>query len=479
MNKPGFSTMACIVLLFSAATVLVSPAQTSFKTLVNFDGTTNANPEYMTLVQGLDGNFYGTTGWPPACSVPCGTIFKITVAGTLTTLDYFPAPSGHGPDDPLFGLTLAMDGNFYGTSYGGGDSYIDMCRLVGCGTIFKVTPAGTLTLLHKLDVSGSEGINPFAGLIQAVDGDLYGEVTSNIFKITRDGSLTVLNSIEDGDGFIPQGGLVQAADGNFYGTTVEGGTNSLGAVFKITAAGTLTSLHSFDGADGASPYAGLVQGTDGNFYGTTASGGANGLGTVFKMTPEGALTTLHSFDGTGDGSNPATALLQATDGNLYGTTAGNGLALTAGSCSYLFSGACSKNECGTVFKITPAGTLTTLHSFDITDGANSLGGLMQAIQQLSGVDFGFPGRSRDRQPNGELYDFRTGVELGGSHCCISLRLRHLKSGARSLICEGLKQARAFRLRRKPKHFRSHVSQYDSCRNIAISLRSASGSCQGF
>jgi uncharacterized repeat protein (TIGR03803 family) len=175
-------------------------------------------------------------------------------------------------------------------------------------------------------------------------------------------TLYAFNSI---DGAYPNG-LVQATDGNFYGTTSEGGYSGYGNVFKITPEGVLTTLHDFDFTDGAEPN-GLVQATDGNFYGTTSEGGAQssancleGCGTVFKITPEGALTTLHKFDFT-DGAFPSAALVQATDGNFYGTTGGGGV-----------------NRYGTVFKITPEGALTTLHRFDGTDGAFPSAALVQA-----------------------------------------------------------------------------------------------------
>ena len=147
--------------------------------------------------------------------------------------------------------------------------------------------------------------------------------------------------------------------GNFYGVSA-GGAHGGGTVFKITPAGTLTTLYSFcaqaNCADGSGP-SGLVQATDGNFYGTTGGGGASddcsgGCGTAFKITPTGKLTTLHSFD-SAEGSG-ASGLVQATDGNFYGTTGGGG---ASGS--------------GTVFKITPAGELTTLHSFDLFDISHS------------------------------------------------------------------------------------------------------------
>ncbi len=129
----------------------------------------------------------------------------------------------------------------------------------------------------------------------------------------------------------------------------------------------LTTLHSFAGPsnEGAFPSAELVQGSDGNFYGTTAWGGASGncsypdasgCGTVFKITPNGALYTLHSFNGE-DGAAPLAGLVQATDGNFYGTTNKGG---ASGNCSYPFA-----SGCGTVFKITPSGALTTLHSFEL------------------------------------------------------------------------------------------------------------------
>jgi uncharacterized repeat protein (TIGR03803 family) len=153
--------------------------------------------------------------------------------------------------------------------------------------------------------------------------------------------------------------VIQANDGALYGTTFGGGTG-YGTIFKITTNGTLTTLHSFDYSDGGIPYGGLVQATDGNFYGTTINGGNNGLGTVFKITATGRLTSLHSFNSV-DGANPSAALIQASDGNFYGTTESGG---TGGYD-------------GTVFKITSGGTLTTLHDFDITDGEFPDGGLVQ------------------------------------------------------------------------------------------------------
>jgi uncharacterized repeat protein (TIGR03803 family) len=171
--------------------------------------------------------------------------------------------------------------------------------------------------------------------------------------------LTKLHSFDGMDGFSPEAGLIQGTDGKFYGTTGEGGAHNDGAIFSITASGTLTTLHSFDVADGAYPYAGLVQGTNGKFYGTAYEGGANGFGTVFSITASGTLTTLHIFHGA-DGAYPE-ALIRGTNGKFYGTTVGGGANHDCGSDN--------NYSCGTVFSITPAGALTTLHSFDGADGA--------------------------------------------------------------------------------------------------------------
>ena len=175
--------------------------------------------------------------------------------------------------------------------------------------------------------------------------------------------VTTLASLSQAVGCLPSAPLIQANDGNFYGTTPKcGGTYpGLGTIFKVTPTGTLTALHSFTGADGELCYAGLVQGKDGNLYGTTSFGGGNSAysGTVFTISLSGTLTTLHSFDGS-DGSGADAALIQANDGNFYGTTSG-------------FGG----NNLGNVFKITPSGALTVLHSFDGADGQLSYAPLVQ------------------------------------------------------------------------------------------------------
>src|ERR1035438_801600 len=288
----------------------------TFTTLANFNGTNDgAGPS--SLVQGMDGNFYGTTGNRGANGY--GTVFKITPGGTLTTLHSFNSTDGAYP---LAGLVQGINGNFYGTTSLGGAYNCGAYNQ--CGTIFKITPGGTLTTLHSFN--STDGYYPVGGLVQGLNGNFYGTTSSGgannygtVFKITPGGALTTLHSFNSTDGANTWAGLVQGLNGNFYGTTQQGGTSNLGTVFNITPGGTLTTLHSFNSTDGAYPLAGLVQGLNGNFYGTTSSGGANNYGTVFKITPGGTLTTLHSFNST-DGYSPSAGLVLATNGSFYGTT---------------------------------------------------------------------------------------------------------------------------------------------------------------
>jgi uncharacterized repeat protein (TIGR03803 family) len=368
LGKLSWGRRAYAVFALCATTAIVLPAQT-LTTVFSFDGTDGAYP-WAGLVQATNGDFYGTTldggaNTNKACIANCGTVFKITPGGTLTTLHSFCSESNCTDGCiPYAALVQATDGDFYGTTQ-------DCAN--GDGTLFKITPSGTLTTLYSFcsESNCTDGSAPSAVLIQAIDGNLYGTTSfggancatcGTVFKITPSGTLTTLLSFDGADGEDPTDGLVQGPNGDFYGTTYIGGAYGDGTVFKITPEGTLTTLVSFDGTNGSSPVAGLVQTTNGDLYGTTQFGGAYGGGTVFKITPSGTLTTLHSFHGGTDGANPdAGGLVQGTDGDFYGTTSGGG---AYGD--------------GTVFKITPEGTLTTLISFDGTDGSDPIAGLVQA-----------------------------------------------------------------------------------------------------
>lgn len=360
MKKLSPATTLSLALAFCTMTAVFSSAQ-NLMTIANFTGGNGYNPQ-ASLVQGTDGNFYGTTSQSAG-----GTVFRVTSAGTLTTLHKFCLGSSCVDGaTPLAGLIQATNGIFYGTTslfgaYGGGTLFqmtsegdltvlYSFCAQAGCadgstpkapllqaangnlygttsqgglnnaGTVFEITPTGTLTTIYNFcSVAGcADGSDPGAALIQATNGDFYGTTDSGtIFKLTPGGVLTTLSSIGINFG-LTFGSLLQAADGNFYGAAP--GDNNYGSVFEMSQSGTLTTLHSFTGTNGVNPVAGLVQGNDGNFYGITVGGGSGiGEGTVFRITPTGTLTTLVNFN-QANGAFPEAALIQGTDGNLYGTT---------------------------------------------------------------------------------------------------------------------------------------------------------------
>jgi uncharacterized repeat protein (TIGR03803 family) len=367
------------LLLLCLAITTASPAQT-FTTLAKFDGT-NGNGPVGPLVQGFDGNLYATTTYGGPYTE--GTVYRITPQGTLTTIHVF-CSQFYAPDgcQPYAGLVQARDGNLYGTTEGGGT---DASPSAG-GTIFKITPQGTLKPLHEFCslANCADGASPWAGLIQATNGNFYGVTIGggahnqgSIFGITSAGVLTTLHSFcaqtNCADGFGSDSALLQATDGNLYGTTAFGGAHGKGEVFKLTLSGTFQVLYSFcaqaNCSDGATPSAALIQASDGNFYGTSLAGGnSSNAGTVFKITPQGVLTTVYNFcslASCADGSGPCAALVQATDGNFYGTTDSGG----------------TYNR-GTLFQITPAGTLKTLHSF------SSIGHVEGLVQATDGNFYG-------------------------------------------------------------------------------------------
>jgi len=414
----SLAKIVCILFLFCAATAIVSPAQklTTLYTFCAEDNCADGDLPSAPLVQGSDGNFYGTTsegGTGNSCSSGggCGTVFKMSPSGALTTIYSFCSQPNCADGHLSFSeLAQGADGNFYGTTAWGG-RYGGLCSTLGCGTVFKITPSGTLTTLYTFcsQQNCTDGAVPHGGLVQGTDGNLYGTTGAGgvsdicvyeggcgtVFKITPNGTLTTLYSFNGDDGTAPYGRLVLGTDGNYYGITNVGGANDkceyengCGTVFKITPSGTLTTLYSFcsqlNCTDGYEPVNGLAQGADGNFYGTTPHGGTypsqcgDGCGTVFKITGSGTLTTLYSFcsqPNCTDGNSPYGALLQATDGGLYGTALYGGI----------YSGPCNYFGCGTVFKITPNGTLTTLYTFcaqpNCADGAAPLGRLVQGTDR--------------------------------------------------------------------------------------------------
>jgi uncharacterized repeat protein (TIGR03803 family) len=359
--------MAHIVLLLCA--VAVSTSAQTFTTLANFDLIDGADPGNGFLAQGFNGNLYGTTFTSIETSYGgAGVAFEITTAGSLTVVYAFCSQPNCADGSLLFSnLIQATDENLYGTTNEGGAN--------GKGTVFKLTPGGALTTIYSFcsQPSCSDGEDPEAQLLEAADGSFYGGTFSGgahqygtIFRVTPEGVLTTLYSFCSlpgcADGDSPIAGLIQGRDGNLYGTTYYCGGYVCGTVFKITPSGTFTTLSS---NVGGAPYSSLTEVASGDFYGTTLDGGPGNLGTAFKITPGGAVTTLHNFDGA-DGSEPL-GLIQATDGNFYGTTIGGGNS----NCDY---GA----GCGTIFKMSASGTVTTLEKFDGFNGAFPVAGLIQA-----------------------------------------------------------------------------------------------------
>jgi uncharacterized repeat protein (TIGR03803 family) len=351
----------------------------TYTVLHSFAGGTKdgANP-FAGLVLDSAGNLYGTTqhgGASGNCgSAGCGTIFKLTPARKFTLLHSF---TGQPADGAIPGARLITDpaGNFYGTTEAGGAS--------GNGTVFKLSPTGVETVLHSFAGWPTDGTDPEASLILDLAGNLYGTTrfggTTNtcgtggcgtIFKVAPDGTETVLYSFPGPpEGKEPLAGLILDSAGNLYGTTSAGGTLENGNVFMLAPNGTETVLHSFAGhpTDGYFPRGNLIQDSAGNFYGTTGGGGASnncgadGCGTVYKLTSAGIESVRHSFAGPPkDGIAPYAGLLQNPAGNLYGTTDGGGTSKNCGSVG-----------CGTIFKLTPTGTEIVLHNFagHPTDGS--------------------------------------------------------------------------------------------------------------
>ncbi|HEX3819956.1 MAG TPA: choice-of-anchor tandem repeat GloVer-containing protein [Candidatus Sulfotelmatobacter sp.] len=362
-------TRILILTLLLGGFSLSAAAQSSFTTLVTFEGT-NGNGPFAPLIQGSDGNFYGTTCCGGATGY--GVVFQVNSVGTLNVLYNFCSQANCADgESPWGGLVQAQDGSFYGTTlYGGANN---------CGTVFNLTSTGTLTTVVNFDCNSSTGGYPYAGLLLGKDGNLYGSTSysavngSTVFRLTLNGELTVLHTFcqysdNCSDGLGAASVLVQDANGTLYGSTQSGGgPNGSGTVFKITPDGTETVLHSFcidsNCSDGARPNAVLL-GSDGNIYGTTYGGGNDFAGTVFTISSVGQFNTLYQFSPqsqTGDvhPSNPYAGLIQATDGNFYGTT-------------YV-----SNTSAGTAYSITPAGVLTLLHNFASTEGEFPQSSLIQ------------------------------------------------------------------------------------------------------
>ncbi len=357
------------------------------------------------LVLGPDGNYYGTASDGGAFGG--GTVFKLTPAGELSPLVSFSYEEGN----PSESLIVGSDGNLYGTTAGAFAGTPN-----STGTIFRVTLAGQLTVLATFANTSNPVVAP-QKLMESNDGNFYGTTAAGgaqkkgqVFRLTKDGTLTILADFTGTNGASPQAGLIEAADGNLYGTTSNGGTYNNGTVFRVTKAGVITLLASFggDASIGDFPQAELTQGPDGNLYGVTSSRGANFGGAVFRITLGGTLTGLAPLPQ----NNVATPspLVLGDDGNFYGTTvndyyrvslAGNltvltnfpsafegrqpeGALLKVGNGEFLGTtssgGTIGRNEFGTIHRLTEQGTVTPVVAFPAILGRSSYSRAVQNEQ---------------------------------------------------------------------------------------------------
>ena len=290
-------------------------------------GGDGQNP-YAGVLEGSDGALYGTT--EQGGSGRLGTVFKLNKDGSgYTVMHKFQDLNDDGYY-PEAGLVEGSDGSLYGTTMGGGSG--------GGGTVFKLSKSGSgYTVIHNC--VSNDGSWPYAELVEASDGILYGTTyyggtsgNGTVFKLNKDGSgYTILHSFGSagGDAKNPFAGLMEGSDRMLYGTTFSSGSVYPGAVFKLNKDGSgYTVLYSFKdyGSDGRSPYAGVLEGSSGAFYGTTYVGGSTDYGTVFALNNDGSgYKILHNFTGgSADGQFPYAALLEGSDGALYGTTKNGG-----------------------------------------------------------------------------------------------------------------------------------------------------------
>src|SRR5208282_794266 len=332
---------------------------------------------------------------------------------------------------PFGTLIQATDGNFYGTTAYGGAYGVGSGDT--CGTVFKITPSGVLTTLHSFDCTDGEA--PIAGLIQATDGNFYGTTSEQnngtsgtVFKITPSGTLTTLYSFcsqsgcTDGEG--PYAGLVQGTDGNFYGTTLFGGVNDscidgigCGTIFKITPSGTLTTLYSFCSqsgcTDGAEPWVGLVQDTNGNFYGTTDVGGGNN-GAVFSLS-----VGLGPFAKTLPTSGPVKSAVQILGTDLTGATSvsfnGTEAKFKVASATLITTTVPKGASSGFVAVITPGGTLTSNVPFVVSGVTKTATTLTSAPNPSTyGEAVTFTAVVTPAPPDGETVSFMKGKTVLGT-----------------------------------------------------------------
>lgn len=320
---------------FGCGTIFKVTPSGTFTLLYTFKDTGDGAAPYAAPIEGSDGNFYGTTYGSGSPATDAGSVYQITPSGTFHVLYAFNGGANGG--QPQAQLVLGSDGNLYGTTSSGGNVTGNCATTAGCGTIFKVTPAGAFSTIYTF-TGGNDGGVPLGGLVEDGAGDLYGTTSvdgangyGTVFKVTTTGTLTpvygfcALTSCTDGEA--PSSTLWVGTNGDLYGSTTKGGSNGSGSVFQLTTAGTLTTIGNFCtqyGCNDGSETNGVFLGSDGKYYGSTLFGGSNSEGSVYSVTTAGVVTPLISFVGGTDAGHPYDAPLQGGDGNFYGTSAGGG-----------------------------------------------------------------------------------------------------------------------------------------------------------
>jgi uncharacterized repeat protein (TIGR03803 family) len=391
--RTGFRVLLSLALITAAADV-ASAATYTESILLNFQGPPNGSSPSSSLVLDSAGNLFGATEYGGAINQ--GVVFKLDANGTLTLPHNF--SGGTDGAFPLAAVIRDSNGNLYGTTIDGGTAFF--------GTVYKISPNGTETVLHNFGGPG-DGANPECALIRDSKGNLYGTTegggllnSGTVFKLDSANNETILYSFQNGDdGGFPIAGVVRDSAGNLYGTAETGGSANLGVVFKLDPSGKETVLHAFTGgSDGAYPVGGVVLDADGNLYGTTSEGGSANFGTVYKIDASGEAI-LHSFTGFPDGANPQSGVAIDSAGNLYGTAP--------------FGGA---NNSGMVYKIPKGGSESVFFSFEfgptgalpsggvILDSAGNLYGTA-AQGGLNGSDYGVIYRLDTAGSETVLYSF--------------------------------------------------------------------------
>jgi uncharacterized repeat protein (TIGR03803 family) len=304
----------------------------------------------------------------------------MTTAGAVSVIHTFSGPDG---DHPV-GLQAPTDGFLYGvTARGGTATNIDCAFVGGCGTFFRMSATGAVTVLHSFNSGQNDGSWPNAGIVQGSDGAFYGTTLQgggygSAYRIDAAGNFTLLHRFTVADGINPEGGLTRAGDGNFYGVTNQYGPKGGGTVFRLGPTGAFAVIHGFTWGDGYQPKARLLQAADGFLYGTTESGGPVGNGVVFRVRVDGTgFAVIHGFDQwASDGSGPATGLIQGTDGKLYGESQQGGL------------GVYDPDRSGDVYRMQADGTVSVLHTFTGADGRTPAGLVRGADGMLYGSALG-------------------------------------------------------------------------------------------